>query len=62
MQTSPCNEYPLTPHFYIYCRFGNFRVTFISRIFDFRIISEFLNSRASIESIKIAISNQVFSI
>ena len=29
-----------------YCKFGNFRVTFISRIFDFRIISEFLNSRA----------------
>ena len=31
-----------------YCRFGNFRVTFISRIFDFRIIREVLNSRASI--------------
>ena len=26
-----------------YCKFGNFRVTFISRIFYFRIISEFLN-------------------
>ena len=38
-----------------YCRFGNFRVTFISRIFDFRIIREFLNSRASIQLIKIAI-------
>ena len=32
----------------MYCRFGNFRVTFISRIFDFRIIREVLNSRASI--------------
>ena len=31
-----------------YCRFGNFRVTFISRFFDFRIIREVLNSRASI--------------
>ena len=30
-----------------YCKFGNFRVTFISRIFDFRIISESLNSRTS---------------
>ena len=30
-----------------YCKFGNFRVTFISRIFYFRIISEFLNSRVS---------------
>ena len=26
-----------------YCRFGNFRVTFISRFFDFRIIREVLN-------------------
>ena len=25
-----------------YCRFGNFRVTFISRIFHFRIIRDFL--------------------
>ena len=32
----------------IYCRFGIFRVTFISLIFDFRIIREVLNSRASI--------------
>ena len=31
-----------------YCGFGNFRVTFISRFFHFRIIREFLNSRASI--------------
>ena len=28
-----------------YCKFGNFRVTFISRFFDFRIISETLDSR-----------------
>ena len=31
-----------------YCKFGNFRVTFISRIFYLRIISEFLNSRVSV--------------
>ena len=31
-----------------YCGFGNFRVTFISRFFLFRIIRKFLNSRASI--------------
>ena len=31
-----------------YCRFGNFRVTFILRFFDFRIIREVLNLRASI--------------
>ena len=31
-----------------YCRFGNFHVTFNSRIFDFRIIREVSNSRASI--------------
>ena len=30
---------------YMYCKFGNFRVTFISRIFYFRIIGEVLNSR-----------------
>ena len=29
-----------------YCGFGNFRVTFISRFFQFRIIREFFNSRA----------------
>ena len=34
--------------FCIYCGFRNFRVTFISRFFHFRIIREFLNSRASI--------------
>ena len=38
-----------------FCRFGNFRVTFISRSFDFEIISKFLNSRASNELIKKAI-------
>ena len=32
----------------MYCGFGNFRVTLISRFFHFRIIREFLNSRASI--------------
>ena len=31
-----------------YCKFGNFRVTFISRIFYLRIISEFLNLRVSV--------------
>ena len=31
-----------------YCGFGNFRVTFVSQFFHFRIICEFLNSRASI--------------
>ena len=31
-----------------YCRFWNFRVTFISRFFDFRIIREVLNWRKSI--------------
>ena len=35
----------------MYCGFGNFRVTFISRFFHFRIIREFLNSRASIRVI-----------
>ena len=30
-----------------YCKFGNFHVTFISRIFYFQIISEFLNLRES---------------
>ena len=34
-----------------YCKSGNFRVTFISQIFNFRIISEFLNSRACTHSI-----------
>ena len=37
-------------------------MTFISRIFDFGIISEFLNSQVSIELIKTAILTQVFSI
>ena len=31
-----------------FCKFGNFRLTFISRIFYFRIISEFLNSRVRV--------------
>ena len=35
-------------YIYTYCKFGNFRVTFISRIFYLRIISEFLNSRVSV--------------
>ena len=34
-------------HLSKYCKVGNFRVTFILRIFDFRIISEFLNSRVN---------------
>ena len=33
---------------FYYCKLGNFRVTFISRIFYFRIFSEFLNSRTSV--------------
>ena len=36
-----------------YCRFRNFRVIFISRIFNFRSVGKFLNSRASIQLIKI---------
>ena len=31
-----------------YCKFGNFRVTFISQIFYFRFISKFLNSQVSV--------------
>ena len=31
-----------------YCKFGNFYVTFISRIFYFGIMSEFLYSRVSV--------------
>ena len=38
-----------------YCRFGNFCVTFILLIFDFLIIHEFLNSRASTKLTKMAI-------
>ena len=45
----------------IYCKFGNFRVTFISRIFDFRIISEFLNSRASTCAVYKAYSNSLLA-
>ena len=32
----------------IYCKFGKFHVTFISGIFYFRIISEFLNLRVRV--------------
>ena len=44
-----------------YCKFGNFRVTFISRIFDFRIISEFLNSRASTCAVHKAYNNSLLA-
>ena len=40
-----------------YCKFGNFRVTFISRIFYFPIISETLNSRSSTRAFYKAYSN-----
>ena len=46
----------------MYCRFGNFRVIFISRIFHFRIIHEFLNSRVSMQLTKIVIQKKVYSI
>ena len=46
---STCTLIPkISINFLKYCKFGNFRVTFISRIFYFRIISEFLNSRVSV--------------
>ena len=38
-----CLHGPVT----VYCRLGNFRVTFISRFFYFRIIHDFLNLRAT---------------
>ena len=41
-----------------YCRFGNFHVAFISRIFHFQIIHDFLNSRVSIQLTQIAIKNR----
>ena len=44
-----------------YCKFRNFRVTFISRIFDFRIISEFLNLRASISAVYKAYRNSLIA-
>ena len=34
-----------------FCKFGNFRVTFISRIFDSPITSKFLNSQASASAV-----------
>ena len=40
----------------LYCRFGNFREIFISRIFNSRLIGEFLNSPSSIQFIKIKLS------
>ena len=40
-----------------YCKFGNFRVTIISRIFYFRIISEFLNLRADTHNVYEAYNN-----
>ena len=38
-----------------YCRFGNFRVIFISRTFYFRIIGEVLNLRTSIRVVFISV-------
>ena len=49
--STTCNYDMLQVFHYVfsrYCKFGNFRVTFISRIFYFRIISDFLNSRVSV--------------
>ena len=40
-----------------YCKSGNFRVTFISRVFAFQNISEFLNSRASTSAVYNVYSN-----
>ena len=40
-----------------YCKFGNFRVTFISRIFDFLIISETLNLRTGTHTVYKAYCN-----
>ena len=37
------NKYDFTLNFHIYCKFGTFCFTFISQIFNFRIIGEFLN-------------------
>ena len=44
-----------------YCKFGNFRVTFILRVFDFRIISETLNSRTSTHAVYIANCNSLLA-
>ena len=44
-----------------YCKFGNFRVTFISRIFYFPIISETLNSRWSTLAVYKAYSNSLLA-
>ena len=44
-----------------YCKFGNFRVTFISRIFYFPIISETLNSRSSTRAVYKAYSNSLLA-
>ena len=41
-----CNAFYFDKSYY--CRFGNFRLTFISRIFHFRIIDDFLNLRVII--------------
>ena len=40
-----------------YCRFGNFRVIFISRFFNFRIICKLMNSRVSVLLSQIAYLN-----
>ena len=48
-------------HQFRYCKFGNFRVTFISRIFYFPIISETLNSRSSTRAVYKAYSNSLLA-
>ena len=45
----------------IYCKFENFRMIFISRIFDFQIISELLNSRTSTRAIYKAYCNSLLA-
>ena len=45
----------------VYCKVGNFRETSISRNFSFRIISEFLNSRASTRAVYKAYSNSLLA-
>ena len=44
-----------------YCKSENFRETFISRIFNFRIISEFLNSRVITSAVYKAYSDSLLA-
>ena len=44
-----------------YCKSENFRETFISRIFNFQIISEFLNSRVITSAVYKAYSDSLLA-